>query len=315
MDTLASLCKVLGASIGICTCYKVLDFIWLYSRSSGLGRYLHTTRGEPAWALVTGTTDGIGRALATELASQGFNVVLHGRNEAKLHDVRAELAKKYPSCSFRVLIADCFNCHNEAAYFEEIVAQLEDINLTVLVNNVGGGPRPAFNALQTYTKKQVLDTIHMNAAFPTLLSSSLVPLLEKNGPGLIINIASITDSGLPLVSFYGAAKAFTNVVHLALWRELRMDRRNVEVISHRFGAVTGVSHVREPGTLFRPTASTIAKQILARTGCGRKSVIPYWPHAAQAAVLDLLPTWLSDNILIEVMREERAQQNAVGKDH
>ena len=68
---------------------------WFYS--SGLPKYLRKTPdGGASWALVTGASDGIGRALSSEVAARGFNVLIHGRNESKLSNVREELAAVYP---------------------------------------------------------------------------------------------------------------------------------------------------------------------------------------------------------------------------
>jgi hypothetical protein len=68
---------------------------------SKLPRYLHAPGF--SWALVTGSTSGVGLALASELCSRGFNVILHGRNQAKLEDVRSKLLIEFPSRQSRLL--------------------------------------------------------------------------------------------------------------------------------------------------------------------------------------------------------------------
>ncbi|KAK7739110.1 hypothetical protein SLS62_011288 [Diatrype stigma] len=329
-----SVCSALGAGLALYLSYRILDFAWLYARPSGLGRYLYRSaagdqgqgQGQPAWALVTGATDGIGRALAAELAVAGFNVVLHGRSLAKLEKVTAELAAAHPARSFRPLVLDAFECHESGAGtddeggggeevdFDEVIARaVADLHLTVLVNCAGAGPRPSFGTLERYSRREVLDTVHLNAAFPALVSRAVIPLLSSStsarAPSLIINVASVTDTGLPLVSFYGASKAFGHVLSLSLGREMAMDRRAVEVISHRVGATTATSHERRPPSLFWPAAPTVARAVLARTGCGRRSVVPYWPHALQQLMLALLPESAADRIVIDVMRERRTEQD------
>ena len=312
-----SACSALGAGLALYLSYKILDVIWLYARPSGLGRYLYRNGDEPAWALVTGATDGIGKALSSELAEMGFNVVLHGRNPTKLERVRAELTAAYPARSFTTLIADAFDCCRSEGGSADLEARLlgavKDIHLTVLVNCAGAGPHPAFGTLESYGGGTVLDTLHLNAAFPALVSRTLVPvLLRSGGPGVIVNIASVTDTGLPLVSFYGASKAFGHVLSMSLWRETRLEGRDdaLEIISHRVGATTATSYEKRPPSLFWPSAKTLARAVLARTGCGRKSVVPYWPHALQQVMLTLLPETLSDKLLIEALRERRVQQDA-----
>ena len=314
-----SACSVLGAGLALYLSYRVLDFVWLYARPSGLGRYLH--RGgrdgnEPAWALVTGATDGIGKAISFELAARGFNVVLHGRNQAKLERVRAELSGLHPARSFRSLVADAFDCCRDEAgsadLEERLLGAVSGLHLTVLVNCAGAGPHPAFGTLESYGGGTVLSTLHLNAACPALVSRALAPVLRSRGPALLINIASVTDTGLPLVSFYCASKAFGHVLSMSLWRETRLEGHDdaLEVVSHRVGATTATSFERRPSSLFWPSAETLAKAVLARTGCGRKSVVPYWPHALQQVLLALVPEALSDKFVIEALRGRRVQQDA-----
>ncbi|RYP26083.1 hypothetical protein DL767_008186 [Monosporascus sp. MG133] len=122
--------------------------------------------GSPAWALVTGASDGIGRALCFELATQGFNVAVHGRNHAKLKRARNELSRTHPARSFRILVLDAFECHNaDAVDLEGIVREVvDDIHLAVAINCADAGPRSTFAPLAHYGRQDILDTIHLNAA-------------------------------------------------------------------------------------------------------------------------------------------------------
>ncbi|KAI0471358.1 hypothetical protein F4859DRAFT_505188 [Xylaria cf. heliscus] len=310
----------------------------LYTRSSGLHRYQYTdASGQHPWALITGSSNGIGKCLAFELAGYGFNIVLHGRNPSKLATVQDELRAIYPDTEVRIIVADASQCHRrEAVDFDHIREQLADLHLTVLINCAGAGPTPAIGALETYRTDDILGNLCLNAAFPTLLTAALVPVLrgqhrqQQGGStggakrprqrprprrALIINIGSVTDDGFPLVSFYSAGKAATHALHKALAREAALDGwdTEVEIISHRVGAVTEVSHTQAPPTLFRPAARTIARAVLARTGCGRNSVVPYWPHALQQGLLALVPAQMLDGIINTAMREERRVQDEKAK--
>ncbi|KAI1199476.1 short chain dehydrogenase/reductase [Nemania serpens] len=335
MDSFKTFTSALGAGLVLYISYKLVDAVWLYTRPSRIGRYLYPdASGRRAWAMVTGSSDGIGRCLALELAGHGFNVVLHGRDRDKLDAVRRELGAAHPAAETRVAVADAAECHRpDAVDFDRIRDEMAALHLTVLVNCAGSGPRPAaFGALESYARDDVLATLLLNAAFPTLLTAALLPVLRgrhypgqgKTKPGgggdgggggrrkraLVINIGSVTDDGFPLVSFYSAGKAATHALHKALAREAALEGTGTEIISHRVAAVTGVSHTRAPPTLFRPHARTLARAVLARTGCGRKSVVPYWPHALLDAILGLLPEGVLDGIVNAAMREERVQERA-----
>ncbi|ORY68676.1 short chain dehydrogenase [Pseudomassariella vexata] len=302
------LLSVVGASALLFAAYKTLDFVWLYLQPSRLYKYLRATSGNPAWAIVTGASDGIGKAIAFELASQGFNVVLHGRNPTKLDGVKAALSKAHPARSFRIWFADATKCHSDSAWLEKAVRSFDDINLTVLVNNVGGGSNPAFGGLDQFPPQEILDNLHLNVTFPTLLTSALIPLLVKNSPSLIINIGSIADHGLPLVSVYGASKAFGDILSQAVWREMMLEGREIEVIVHRLGPVTETQGNSSRASLGTPSARTIAKAVLARTGCGKKSVVSYWCHGVQDAALGFIPVSIFDYVVTGVMKRMRAEQ-------
>jgi len=340
----------------------------MYNRPSSLHRYLYTSdsgsgsgsgfgssgQQQRAWALVTGSSSGIGKCLTFELASHGFNVVLHGRNRAKLEGVRKELQAMYPRVETKILVADAAQCHRETDdFFEDIKAQLKDLHLTVLINCAGAGPSPSFGELEDYSAEEILENLHLNAGFPALLTAAVLPIMkgryrERRGtknvnekgtmdmangqsgtipkprvkqkqkrPILVINIGSVTDEGFPMVSFYSAGKAATHALHKALALEAALDYDDneveIEIISHRVGHATGVSHSGAPPTLFQPHARTIARAVLARTGCGRKSVVPYWPHALQQAFLGYIPSWMRDRVVVTAMREQRKAQDEMAK--
>lgn len=295
--------------------YRIINFVQLYTRSSDLRKYLHSTSGKPAWALVTGSTAGIGKALAQELAASGFNIVLHGRNITKLESVKAELQKAHPTREFRVLVINAATCYMEPeTWIEEVLDLVQDINLTVLVNNAGGATQPSYATLDVYDSGRILDVVNLNAVFPTLLTSILIPVLLRNKPGLIINIGSLSDNGLPLLSFYAASKTFGSALSLSVAREMQLENREVEVIMHRLGIVVGAGDNKHVEPYFwGPTADVMAKAILACTGCGRKSVVPYWTHGLQQLAMERLPDWLADKITIFFMSGYRDEERASKK--
>ena len=98
---------------------------------STLPNYLHSTK---SYAVVTGASDGIGKALAVELVKRGFNLVIHGRNAVKLGGVKAELDRLGTGNDVRMWIADA----GVDLSWESIPEELQGLEITVLVNNVGG---------------------------------------------------------------------------------------------------------------------------------------------------------------------------------
>ncbi|KAK3693271.1 short chain dehydrogenase/reductase [Podospora appendiculata] len=293
----------LGVLTAVVFAIQAIQTVSISLRPSKLRRYLHTSPdGRPPWVLVTGASDGIGKALSNELAASGFNVVLHGRNRTKLLNVQSELSQAHPARSFRLLIADATQCQPEV--FKDIADQLSDLHLTGLVNNVGGGGSGTlFATLDHYTAQNTTEIVNLNALFPTLLVGTLLPTLVQNSPALLMSTGSITDAGVPLVSAYSASKGYLKTLAESLAREVKMAGWDIEVLHLRVGMVTGVAGNKRKPSMFMPRAPVFAKAVLARVGCGSPVVIPYWGHALQTVPLGFMPSWLEDMLIEYSMRD------------
>ncbi|HLQ71789.1 MAG TPA: SDR family NAD(P)-dependent oxidoreductase, partial [Bacillota bacterium] len=82
-------------------------------------------------ALVTGSTRGIGKAIATELAKEGVNVLINGRQHQKVDEVVKELKSEFPATTPQHATADIVDAEQREALFE----QRPDID--ILINNMG----------------------------------------------------------------------------------------------------------------------------------------------------------------------------------
>lgn len=289
----------------------------VYLLPSNLQRYAHVSAdGRPPWALVTGASDGIGRAFAEELALRGFNVVLHGRNQAKLDVVKSELQRRHAGRAFRTLIADastvqCVNClrageaqSRHSLDFNAIKDALQDLHLTVLINNAGGGStNPVYLSLGDCSELRITDNVSVNALFPLHLIRILLPHLAPNSPALIMNISSMADAGFPLLASYSASKQFlmtlTRVINL---ESALLGQADIECLSVRVGNVTSVSHNKESPSFFTPSAETMARAALDRAGHGHVVVTGHWAHALQQASLTLLPSFIANKVMIGAIR-------------
>ena len=118
---------------------NLLDLIWFYylRPTDAYEKYLSGPRPH---ALITGATDGIGKALATELYDKGFNLIIHGRDEKKILSVVDELKRSHPSSpsSFREVKYFLADAGRGDVDFEAIARRFRGLNVTLMVNNVGG---------------------------------------------------------------------------------------------------------------------------------------------------------------------------------
>jgi 3-oxoacyl-[acyl-carrier protein] reductase len=131
-------------------------------------------------ALVCGSTQGIGKAAAILLASEGANVTLMARNEEKLKAVLAELPNNHQEHSY--LVADF---SNPKALQEKL--SLSKPSWHILVNNTGGpAGGPIFNA--TLEEFEKAFTMHLKCNH--VLVQALVPFMKESCYGRIINVIS-----------------------------------------------------------------------------------------------------------------------------
>jgi NAD(P)-dependent dehydrogenase (short-subunit alcohol dehydrogenase family) len=133
--------------------------------------------------LVTGSTDGIGKATAAALMSKGADVIIHGRNPKKGQNVQRELKEKTGRGSPDLLIADLSDQNQVRQLAEDILSHYT--RLDVLINNAG-----IYEKIRQVTADGMEMTFAVNYLAPYLLTHSLLPLLKKSAPSRIVSVAS-----------------------------------------------------------------------------------------------------------------------------
>lgn len=135
-------------------------------------------------AIVCGSTQGIGKAIAEELAQLGANVTLVARSEEKLQQVIRELDKSQGQ-QHDYVVADFSNPKDVHQKIEAYVQQREAIH--ILINNTGG---PAGGPITAAKPDEFLNAFNMHLINNHQLAQALVPLMKAAGYGRIINIIS-----------------------------------------------------------------------------------------------------------------------------
>jgi retinol dehydrogenase-12 len=142
--------------------------------------------------LVTGSTDGIGRAAARALAAGGMKVIIHGRGRARVDAALAQLADELPGAELEGVSFDLGSLkavRSGAAQILERVPQLH-----CLINNAG-----IFATERAVTDEGVELTFAVNHLGPFLLTELLVPRLLESAraagvPSRVINVSSIAHT-------------------------------------------------------------------------------------------------------------------------
>ena len=92
--------------------------------------------GKDTWAVVTGSSDGIGAEFARQLASKGFNIVLISRTKTKLEKVQELINKESPLVKTKIVVAD-FTGKNNLDFYRDIEQQCSQLDVSVVVANAG----------------------------------------------------------------------------------------------------------------------------------------------------------------------------------
>jgi 17beta-estradiol 17-dehydrogenase / very-long-chain 3-oxoacyl-CoA reductase len=176
---------------------------------------------------------------------------------------------------------------------------ISGLTINILVNNVGVGP---IGRLEEFSDDEIAETIKLNTTFPSQLTKDLLPHLRSQ-PSLILNVSSYAGTyPPPYLAVYAGTKAYNNAFSISLSRELE----NIEVISLVTGSVNTGTNTKSI-TFMRPSAATYARHVVSVVGCGRKSIMPYWPHAIQHFLISLLPERITDYLTKKAMQKELNQ--------
>lgn len=135
-------------------------------------------------ALICGSTQGIGKASAIEIAQSGASVTLIARNEAKLKNVLATLATDKGQ-QHDYLIADFSKSEDLKQKIQTYVQEQNEIH--ILVNNTGG---PTGGAILEAKTEEFVKAYEQHVVCNHILVQHLVPLMQKAKYGRIINIIS-----------------------------------------------------------------------------------------------------------------------------
>lgn len=173
-----------------------------------LSRYGSPTK--ESWAVVTGATDGIGLGFCEVLVSLGFNLILISRNSDKLKaTVEALSAQRPPQFKDRKLRSIAFNFKDssDSEKWEGMVSQLRELDICLLVNNVGTSET---GQLELLSFEYLTDVININCVSMAALTAEVGRLMAKRDKrSAVINLSSfLGEKALPYITIYSATKAF-----------------------------------------------------------------------------------------------------------
>jgi short-subunit dehydrogenase len=244
------------------------------------------------WALVTGASDGIGRAFATRLAGMGFNLTIVARRADRLRDLADQLMAKH-STETRIVVADLSTPEGLA----EVDRVTADLDVGLLVASAGYGTSGPLLQSSIERERNMLDvncfaTLHQCMVFGNRFA--------RRGRGGMILMASILGwQGVPGTAHYSATKAYVQSLAEALHVEL--EPKGIDVLAVAPTSVASGfaarANMRMDSTV---PADTVARQSL--DALGRKgTVIPGALSKLMTYALVPLPRPLRTRVLARVM--------------
>jgi short-subunit dehydrogenase len=216
--------------------------------------------------LITGASEGIGRALALELAAQGARLVLNARSEARLREAARECAR---------FGAEVVAIPGDVAQRQDCQRMVEGAigrfgRLDTLVNNAGITMWSRFDAVQDFSVfERLLAVNYLGAVY---LTAAALPHL-KQARGLIVAVASIAGlTGVPERTGYAASKHAMVGFFESLRIELRGSGVAVSIIAPDF--VASQIHRRAVGPDGKPLGQTPMQEsrIMTAEACARLMV-------------------------------------------
>ncbi|KAA3675730.1 17beta-estradiol 17-dehydrogenase / very-long-chain 3-oxoacyl-CoA reductase [Paragonimus westermani] len=243
------------------------------------------------WAIVTGGTDGIGKAFSEELASDGLNIMLISRNSEKLQAVAGELGATY-NVSVRCVTTD----FTQTDVYENIKKEIDSLpSIACLINNVGmaSANLEEFAFADGMCEENIRKFVACNCLSMASMTHIVLPrLVMQNSGAALINLSSYAGHRpLPYISLYAATKAF--VRHLSQSLNLEVQGKNV-VMQTLIPMYVATSMVSGRRGFFVVSPRSCAKASLDMLGveslcCG------HIRHAFQIWYFSLLPQFLVSN--------------------
>lgn len=248
--------------------------------------------------MVTGATDGIGKACAMELARMGLKMVLISRTQEKLDQVAKEINEAH-NVETRTI---CFDFSASSGY-EKIEDEIHSMNIAVLVNNVGMVfGYPEYFGLMPIEK--IEDMINVNILSAVKMTHIVLKGMLERKKGILIHVSSSgADQPIPFFTVYAAAKVFVDYFA----RALQMEYRSSGIISQSlvpFYVTTKLSGVQK--NLFCPNPTPYAKQALRTVGIADRSY-GYIMHSLEGCLSSLIPDVVKAKVLPQIFLKRREE--------
>jgi uncharacterized protein len=253
-----------------------------------------------SWAVVTGASDGIGRAFAVELARQGLNLVLVARRTELLESLAGELRRKH-AVVCRVVTADLA----ETNAVSLLLASTSDLDVGLLVAAAGFGTSGPFLSAPLDNE---CDMVAVNCTAVLTLSHGYGQRFAARGRGGLVLMSSLLGfHGTPGAAHYAATKAYVQSLAEGLrieWLPLGLD-----VIASAPGPISSGFAARANLRMAQSLPAEVVARVTLKALGHQTTVRPGWLSKLLGWSLAMLPRWGQVMVINQVMKRMTAHQS------
>ncbi|MBZ4191150.1 SDR family NAD(P)-dependent oxidoreductase [Niabella beijingensis] len=256
-----------------------------------------------AYALITGAAKGIGRALAEELASRGYQLILADRDKEQLEATTARLIRDY-EIVVRAITLDLSD-RNAAEYIYRQTTYYHP-HLQIVINNAGYGLNGDFEKLGL---EQQLNIIDVNVKAQLRIAHWFLPVLKARPSAYLLNVGSTTSyQSVPYLSIYAASKAFVLSFTRSLRQELKGSPVSVSCLSPGSTDTDFVNragmqlHTRKIADRFNMSPQRVARIAVRGLFKKRAEIIPGFINQLNAVLPKFFPKTVTERIAANIYR-------------
>jgi uncharacterized protein len=268
-------------------------------------------KGEGPYALVAGGSKGIGFAISEALAKRGYNLVLIARHLDALNNAKETLEAKY-HIKVEVLSYDL----SEEKSAEEISDWCiqRDLPLKILCNVAGLGGTKDYLSLPLDTLRYM---VNLNVESCMALSLTLLPLLERNAPSYILNVASMAGyAPIPDKNMYSATKSAVIFFSYALRYQLKEKDISVSCLTPGpvFTKPSIVADTKRQlgwfGMKMAVPPAKVGEKAIRKTLRGKMTITPGFIASVSSKVIRVLPRRVVTAFYYRVGKKNRKEPTA-----
>ena len=229
--------------------------------------------GAGSWALITGGAGGLGAAFAERLAGLGFNIILIDKDEINIAATALTIEGKFSKIQVKTIVTD-FTKSFEPGFYDNLLKDVEDLDISILVNNVGTGG--GFGSFAKIPEDAILRGLAVNVGTMTILSRRLIPkMLQRSNRSAIINLSSyVYLRPMSFIPIYSSTKAYVDT----------LSRMIEEDVRHKIDVITARPHVVSTALAGNPEVGgyVISPAVAIDAILGKVGRTPYahghWKH-------------------------------------